>query len=381
MTVAKPTRKPANPSLSSGPCKKRPGWSPDALSNAVVGRSHRGKPGKARIVQAMRESRELLGLPDDYLIGIIPASDTGAVECALWSMLGARPVDVLVWESFSKGWATDINSQLKLDANVYTADYGQLPDLGQVDWTHDVVFAWNGTTSGVRVPNGDWIADDREGLSICDATSAAFAMDIPWSKIDVLTYSWQKCLGGEAAHGVMVLSSRAVERLNSYQPTWPMPKIFRMTKKGEFQTAIFEGSTINTPSLLCVEDYLDALAHAREMGGLEGLIAASERNLSIVEKWVDSTPAFEFLAADKSIRSCTSVCVNIVNPIFTQQSPEDQTAAIKKICAILEAEDAVYDVASYRDAPPGFRFWCGPFVQGDDLELALEWVSWACTRI
>jgi phosphoserine aminotransferase len=381
MSVAKPTRKPEYPYFSSGPCAKRPGWSVDALKDAVVGRSHRGKLGKARIVRAMDESRELLALPDDYLIGIIPASDTGAVECALWSMLGPRPVDVLVWESFSKGWATDITTQLKLDANVMTADYGEIPELSKVDWSHDVVFAWNGTTSGVKVPNGDWIADDREGLSICDATSAAFAMEIPWSKVDVCTYSWQKCLGGEAAHGVMILSPRAVERLRSYDPPWPMPKIFRMTKKGEFQESIFQGSTINTPSLLCVEDYLDGLAHARSMGGLPGLIATSERNLAIVEKWVDNNPAFAFLAKDKTIRSNTSVCVNLVSPAFVAKSVDEQAAAIKKICAILEAEDAAYDVASYRDAPPGFRFWCGPMVRGEDLEIGLEWVAWACEQI
>jgi phosphoserine aminotransferase len=381
MAAAKPSRKPANPRFSSGPCPKRPGWTPDgALSGAVLGRSHRGKPGKAKLAQAIHESRELLGLPDDYRLGIVPASDTGAFELAMWSLLGPRPIDVLVWESFSKGWATDITTQLELDANVITAPYGEIPDLTAVDFARDVVFVWNGTTSGAKVPDGDWIAADRQGLTLCDATSAAFAMDLPWEKLDVVTYSWQKCLGGEAAHGVLILSPRAVERVNSYDPPWPMPKIFRMKKSGAMDEAIFEGSTINTPSMLCVEDYLDALAWARDFGGLKALIAASEKNLAVVERWVEANAAFDFLARDKTIRSNTSVCVSIVDPAFTSLSQEDQAARIKKICALLEQEDAAYDVASYRDAPPGFRFWCGPTVDPADLKLALEWVAWACEQ-
>jgi len=378
MSVAKPTVKPKNPCLSSGPCSKRPGWSPEALKNAVLGRSHRGKPGKARLALVIDEMKALLGLPKDYLLGIIPASDTGAFECAMWSMLGPRPVDVLVWESFSKGWATDITKQLKIKANVMTAPYGLIPDLSKVDWSHDVVFVWNGTTAGTRVPNGDWIAADRQGLSLCDGTSAAFAMDIPWDKIDVFTFSWQKCLGGEGAHGVLILSPRAVERINSYDPAWPMPKIFRMKKDGKLDLGIFKGETINTPSMLCVEDFIDALAWARSIGGLPALIRRADANLAAVERWVAAHPMFGFLAADKAIRSNTSVCVNRVDAAFTALSEEAQWAKIKEIAALLEKEAAAYDVAAYRDAPPGFRFWCGPTVETADLEVALQWVAWAC---
>jgi len=377
MTVAKPAVKPKNPCFSSGPCAKRPGWKPNALKDAVLGRSHRGKPGKAKLVQVIKDSRDLLGLPADYLLGILPASDTGAFECALWSLLGPRPIDVLVWESFGKGWATDVAKELKLPANVMSADYGKIPDLNKVDWSHDVVFVWNGTTSGVKIPNGDWIAADREGLSICDGTSAAFAMDIPWDKIDVFTYSWQKCLGGEGAHGVLILSPRAVERLRSYDPAWPLPKIFRLKKGGEILMEIFEGSTINTPSMMCVEDFLDALAWARELGGLPALIKASQKNLAVVQRWVRANPAFAFLAREKKTRSNTSVCLSIVEPKFTALPADAQTAHIKKICATLESENVAYDVASYRDAPAGFRFWCGPTVKAKDLKIALEWLAWA----
>ncbi len=381
MSGQKPSRKPARPYFSSGPCSKYPGWSTAALDAAVTGRSHRGKPGKAALAAAIEETRALLAVPADYLIGIVPASDTGAFECAMWSLLGPRPVDVLVWESFSKGWATDITKQLKIEANIYTADYGKIPDLGQVNGAHDVVFAWNGTTAGAMVPNGDWIAADREGLTLCDGTSAAFAMEIAWDKIDVFTYSWQKCLGGEAAHGVLILSPRAVERIESYDPPWPMPKIFRLKKGDKINAGIFKGETINTPSMICVQDYRAALAWAREIGGLDALIAKSKANLAAVEEWVAAHPSFGFLAEDKAIRSNTSVCVNIVDPAFTSKPVEDQQAAIKKICALLEEEGAAYDVAGYRDAPAGFRFWCGPTVDTDDLTIALEWVAWATAQV
>ncbi|MCX7044738.1 MAG: phosphoserine transaminase [Candidatus Sumerlaeota bacterium] len=377
MPAAKPSRKPAVPSFSSGPCPKRPGWNPSILKDAVLGRSHRGKLGKARLARAIDETRELLGVPKDFLIGIMPASDTGAVECALWSLLGPRPVTVLVWESFSEGWATDVVKQLKIKANVVKAPYGEVPDLSKVDWTNDVVYVWNGTTSGVKVPNGDWIAADRQGLSICDGTSAAFAMEIPWDKVDVFTYSWQKVLGGEGAHGVLILSPHAIERINTYDPAWPMPKIFRLKSKGKINEGIFKGETINTPSMMCVEDYLDAMAWARGIGGRPQLIARTEGNLAIVEKWVAANPRFGFLAKEKAIRSCTSVCVSVLDAKFMALSEDDRKAKIKDICSLLEKEGAACDIASYRDAPAGFRFWCGPTVESSDLECALEWVVWA----
>jgi phosphoserine aminotransferase len=374
----KPTVRPVHQNFSSGPCAKRPGWSVAALEGALVGRSHRAKVGKARLKEVIDRSKAVLGLPQGYLLGIVPASDTGAVEMALWSLLGARGVDVLAWESFGEGWVTDIVKQLKLsDARTLKGDYGRLPDFCQVDFGHDVVFTWNGTTSGVRVPNAGWIPDDREGLTICDATSAVFAMDMPWSKLDVVTYSWQKVLGGEAAHGVLILSPRAVERLETYVPQWPMPKIFRMTKGGKLNAAIFEGDTINTPSMLCVEDALDGLKWAESLGGRAGLIARSEANLAAVAAWVARTSWVEFLAVEPATRSCTSICLKVVDPWFIALPPEDQAAKFKKIVSLLDAEGAAFDVGSYRDAPPGLRLWGGATVETTDLEAAFPWLDWA----
>lgn len=374
----KPTVRPVNHNFSSGPCAKRPGWSVTVLEGALVGRSHRAKVGKARLKEVIDRSKKVLRLPPEYLLGIVPASDTGAVEMALWSLLGARGVDVLAWESFGEGWATDIVKQLKLpDTRVFRSDYGRLPDLTQADFSRDVVFTWNGTTSGVRLPNADWIPDDREGLAICDATSAVFAMDIPWSKLDVVTYSWQKVLGGEAAHGVLILSPRAVERLQSYAPPWPMPKIFRLTKGGKLNAAIFEGDTINTPSMLCVEDALDGLKWAESVGGVPGLIARSEANLAAVAAWVARTAWVDFLTEDPATRSCTSICLKVVDPWFTALPAEDRAAKFKKIVALLDAEDAAYDVGAYREAPPGLRLWGGATVETADLEAAFPWLEWA----
>lgn len=374
----KPTVRPVNHNFSSGPCAKRPGWSATALEGALVGRSHRAKVGKARLKEVIDRSKKVLRLPPEYLLGIVPASDTGAVEMALWSLLGARGVDVLAWESFGEGWATDIVKQLKLpDTRVFRSDYGRLPDLTQADFSRDVVFTWNGTTSGVRLPNADWIPDDREGLAICDATSAVFAMDIPWSKLDVVTYSWQKVLGGEAAHGVLILSPRAVARLESYSPAWPMPKIFRLTKGGKLNAVIFEGDTINTPSMLCVEDALDGLKWAESVGGVPGLIARSEANLAAVAAWVARTAWVDFLAEDPATRSCTSICLKVVDPWFTALPAEDRAAKFKKIVALLDAEDAAYDVGAYREAPPGLRLWGGATVETADLEAAFPWLEWA----
>lgn len=377
-TLVRPARRPANPLFSSGPCTKRPGWSVDVLKEACLGRSHRSKPGKSRLKAVLEHSRELLGLPDDYRIAIVPASDTGAVEMALWSLLGPRNIDVLAWESFGQGWVTDIVKQLKLEgARTIKAPYGALPDLGAVDFAHDVVFTWNGTTSGVCVPNGDWIADDREGLTICDATSAVFAFDLPWNKLDVTTYSWQKVLGGEAAHGMLVLSPRAVARLESHQPSWPMPKLFRMTKGGKLDEALFSGATINTPSMLCVEDALDALNWVSSIGGLAEMVARAERNLGVLEAWVAATPWVDFLAEDKANRSHTSVCLKIVDPWFTALEADAQSAAAKKIGAALETEGVGLDVDGYRDAPPGLRIWCGGTVEEADLAALTPWLDWA----
>ena len=377
-TIERPARSPANTLFSSGPCTKRPGWSVDVLKEACLGRSHRSKAGKARLKAVLEQSRELLGLPDDYRIAIVPASDTGAVEMALWSLLGPRDVDVLAWESFGQGWVTDIVKQLKLEsARTIKAPYGALPDLGAVDFSHDVVFTWNGTTSGVCVPSGDWIPDDREGLAICDATSAVFAYDLPWDKLDVTTYSWQKVLGGEAAHGMLVLSPRAVARLESHQPSWPMPKLFRMTKGGKLDEALFTGATINTPSMLCVEDALDGLQWVSAIGGLAEMIARAQRNLSVLEAWVVNTPWVDFLAEDKTSRSHTSVCLKIVDPWFTALDADAQAAAAKKIGAALEAEGVGLDVDGYRDAPPGLRIWCGGTVEEADLVALTPWLDWA----
>lgn len=374
----RPNVRPTNPLFSSGPCAKRPGWSLSALSDALVGRSHRSKAGKAKLRDVIERSRHILGVPADYRIGIVPASDTGAVEMAMWSLLGQRGVDVLAWESFGKGWVTDITKQLKLkDVRVLEADYGDLSDLGATDPSRDIVFTWNGTTSGVRVPDGAWIAADREGLTICDATSAAFAMELPWDKLDVTTYSWQKVLGGEAQHGVLILSPRAVQRLESYTPPWPLPKIFRLTKGGKLIVGIFQGETINTPSMLAVEDVLDALRWAEAQGGLDGLIKRSQANLAAIEAWVARTPWVGFLARDLKIRSCTSVCLTIEDSWFRAQDAATQTAAAKRIAALLEAEGAAYDVGAYRDAPPGLRLWAGATIETADLEALFPWLDWA----
>ncbi|MCG8506040.1 MAG: phosphoserine transaminase [Sphingomonadales bacterium] len=371
----KPTVRPERPHFSSGPCAKRPGWALENLSDAALGRSHRSKLGKAKLKQAIDETRALLGVPEDYRIGIVPASDTGAVEMALWSLLGARPVDMLAWESFGKGWVTDVIKQLKLaDARVLEADYGEIPDLSQTSPDHDIVFTWNGTTSGARVPDGDWIADDRAGLTICDATSAAFAMPLPWAKLDVVTYSWQKVMGGEAAHGMLILSPRAVERLQSYTPPWPLPKIFRLTKGGALIEGVFAGATINTPSMLCVEDYLDALAWGRAVGGLSGLIGRADANLAVLERWVAETDWIDFLVADPAIRSSTSVCLRIVDPA----APD---GAAKAMSALLEEEGVAYDINGYRDAPPGLRVWCGATVDAGDVEALTSWLDWAYLNI
>ena len=378
----KPTVRPQAPFFSSGPCAKRPGWSASALSDALVGRSHRSKPGKARLVDAIERTRAVLGVPADYKIGIVPASDTGAMEMAMWSLLGARGLDILAWESFGQGWVTDVVKQLKLtDVRKFEADYGAIPDLSAVDPKRDVVFTWNGTTSGVRVPNGDWIADDREGLTICDATSAAFAMDLPWAKLDVVTFSWQKVMGGEAAHGILILGPRAVERLESYSPPWPMPKIFRMTKGGKLNAGIFEGATINTPSMLCVEDYLDALKWGESVGGLKGLIARSEANLGVIAEWVEASSWADFLAETPEIRSNTSVCLKISDPWFMALKDEDKAATAKKITSLLESEGVAYDIGSYRDAPPGIRIWAGATIEKDDLTALLPWLDWAYGEI
>jgi phosphoserine aminotransferase len=378
----KPTARPARPDFSSGPCAKRPGWTPDSLKDAATGRSHRSKLGKKKLVEVIDRTRAVLGIPADYRIAIVPASDTGAVEMALWSLLGARPVDLLTWESFGEGWVTDVVKQLKLkDSRVLKAPYGELPDLGAVDWSRDVVFTWNGTTSGVKVPDGNWIADDRAGLAICDATSAAFAMHLPWAKLDVITWSWQKVLGGEGAHGMLVLSPRAVQRLESYVPAWPLPKIFRLTSGGKLSEGIFKGETINTPSMLCVEDAIDGLRWAESVGGLKGLMARSEANLAVLESFVKSRPWAEFLAADEKIRSNTSVCLNVVAPWFIALPADKRAAAAKKMADSLEAEKAAYDVGSYRDAPPGLRIWCGATVEKADLEALLPWLDWAYGEI
>jgi phosphoserine aminotransferase len=382
MTGIKPAVRPARPFFSSGPCAKRPGWTVEALNGALLGRSHRAKPGKAKLKDAIERTKKVLGIPADYRVGIVPASDTGAVEMAMWSMLGPRAIDCLAWESFGEDWVTDAVKQLKLkDTRVIKAGYGQLPDLKQVDPTHDVVFLWNGTTSGVRVPNGDWISDSREGLTICDATSAAFAMDLPWTKLDVVTFSWQKVLGGEAAHGMLVLSPRAVARLESYSPPWPMPKIFRMTKGGKLNEGIFEGETINTPSMLALEDYLDALAWAESLGGWKGLMARADANTAVLARWVKECGWADFLAENESIRSNTSVCLKITDPWFAALNDEAKADAAKKIASLLDKEGVAYDIAAYRAAPPGLRIWCGATVERADLEALTPWLDWAWAQV
>ena len=376
-----PDRRPQNPNFGSGPCAKRPGFSLDALAPAMLGRSHRAKKPKARLEEVIARSRALLGLPAGWKLGILPGSDTGAFEAALWSLLGARGVDVLAFESFSEGWATDVVKQLKLDARVLSAPYGRLPDLGAVDWQRDVVFAWNGTTSGVRVPDGDWIAADRAGLAICDATSAAFAMALPWQKLDAVTWSWQKVLGGEAAHGMLALSPRAVERSETYKPAWPLPKVFRLTKGGELIEGIFKGETINTPSMLCVEDALDGLRWAEAIGGLPALIARSEATLATVAAWVERTNWVDFLAENPATRSSTSICLTITAPWFTALVPDAQAAAAKRLAALLDDEGVAYDIAAYRDAPPGLRIWGGATVEISDIAALLPWLDWAEARV
>ena len=372
--MTKPAQRPANPSFSSGPCPKRPGWQASALAADSLGRSHRSSLGKARIGEVIERSRALLGIPDDYRVGVVPASDTGAYEMAMWTMLGARPVTALAWESFGQGWVTDAVKQLRIEPTVMTADYGQLPDLSAVDQASDVLFTWNGTTSGVRVPDGDWISGAREGLTLCDATSAAFAQDLPWEKLDVTTWSWQKVMGGEAQHGMIVLSPRAVERLEAHTPPWPLPKLFRLTKGGKLIEGVFEGATINTPSLLCVEDHLDALRWAEEIGGRAALFARADANARVLWDWMAGSGWAGNLAADPATRSNTSVCLR-----FTDETlGEDAAKSLqKRIVSRLASEDAAYDLGAYRDAPPGLRVWCGATVERSDVEALLPWLDWA----
>jgi phosphoserine aminotransferase len=378
MTATKPGVRPAIPHFSSGPCAKRPGWSLQNLTDAVLGRSHRSKIGKAKLKRAIDLTREVLEVPAGYRIGIVPASDTGAVEMALWSLLGARAVTMLAWESFGEGWVTDVEKQLKLkDLTVIKAPYGELPDFGKIDFANDVIFTWNGTTSGVRVPNGDWISAKRQGLTICDATSAAFAQRLDWPKLDVVTFSWQKALGGEGAHGMLILSPRAVERLETHKPMWPLPKIFRLTKGGKLNDGIFAGETINTPSMLCVEDYLDALQWAKSTGGLTATIARSDANAKVLSDWVAATAWVDHLAKHANERSNTSVCLKVVDPVVTRLSGDEQAAFAKTLAGLLEKEDVAYDIAFYRDAPPGLRIWCGATVEQRDIEALTPWLDWA----
>jgi len=381
MTSATPSVRPLVPHFSSGPCAKRPGWSVQNLSGAFVGRSHRSKPGKAKLRRAIELTRDVLRVPADYRIGIVPASDTGAIEMALWSLLGAQPVIMLAWESFGEGWVNDVAKELKLkNLTVLRAPYGELPDLHSIDPASDIVFTWNGTTSGARVPNADWIAADRTGLAICDATSAAFAQPLDWPKLDAVTFSWQKVLGGEAAHGMLILSPRAVARLEGYRPSWPLPKIFRMTKGGKLNEAIFQGETINTPSMLCVEDYLDTLAWAKSIGGLPALHARADANAKVIADWVARTPWIEFLTRDPALRSNTSVCLKVVDPAVGRLSAEAQAAFVKGIAATLEQEEIAYDINAYRDAPAGLRIWCGSTVESSDVAALTLWLDWAYAK-
>jgi len=378
MAAIKPGMRPVTPHFSSGPCAKRPGWSLQTLTDAVLGRSHRSKAGRAKLKRAIDLTREVLEVPADYRIGIVPASDTGAVELALWSLLGARPVTMLAWESFGEGWVTDVEKQLKLKGvTVIKAPYGELPDLDKVDFSNDVVFTWNGTTSGVRVPNGEWIASKRQGLTICDATSAAFAQRVDWPKLDVVTFSWQKALGGEGAHGMLILSPRAVERLETYKPAWPLPKIFRLTKGGKLNEGVFAGETINTPSMLCVEDYLDALQWAKSLGGLSATVARSDANAKALSDWVAVTSWVGHLARNPNERSNTSVCLKVVDPAVVRLSDDDQAAFAKTLAGLLEKEGVAYDIAYYRDAPPGLRIWCGATVEHSDIQALTPWLDWA----
>jgi phosphoserine aminotransferase len=381
MVLATPAVRPTVPHFSSGPCAKRPGWSPQALDDALLGRSHRSKAGRAKLKRAVDLTREILQVPADYRIAIVPASDTGAIEMALWSLLGPRPVTMLAWESFGEGWVTDVVKELKLkDATVLRCAYGELPDLAKVDPASDVVFTWNGTTSGVRVTNAAWIAADRGGLTICDATSAAFAQPLDWPKLDVVTFSWQKAVGGEAAHGMLILSPRAVARLESYTPSWPLPKIFRMTKGGKLNEGIFQGETINTPSMLCVEDYLDALDWAKSIGGLPALRARADANAKVIADWVARAKWIDFLAGDPAVRSNTSVCLKVVDPAVTRLAADAQAAFVKGIAAALEKEGIAYDIDAYRDAPPGLRIWCGSTIERADVEALTHWLDWAYAK-
>ena len=374
MSTTQPATRPANPRFSSGPCAKPPVFTLDSLSDAALGRSHRAAIGKAKLMKAIEETRAILGVPADYKIGIVPASDTGAFEMAMWSMLGERPAEMVAWESFGAGWVTDVVKQLKIEAEVHTAEYGQIVDMAALDYDKDVCFTWNGTTSGVRVANGDVIPADRAGLTLCDATSAAFAMDLPWDKLDVTTFSWQKVLGGEAAHGMLILSPRAVQRLETYTPSWPLPKIFRLTKGGKLIDGIFEGATINTPSMLAVEDYLQALAWAKSVGGLQGLIARADANTAVITKFVEQHDWIDFLAEAPENRSNTSVCLK-----FTDDRIADGAAFAKAVAKRLDAEGVAYDIGAYRDAPPGLRIWCGGTVEASDLEALMPWIDWAFT--
>lgn len=382
MTMTQPDMRPRMPHFSSGPCAKRPGYDLNNLKDAALGRSHRSKIGKAKLNLAIDKTRAILGIPDDYLIGITPASDTGAFEMAMWTLLGERGVDVLAWESFGNGWVADIVKELKLeDARVISADYGELPDLTEINFARDIVFTWNGTTSGVRVPDGEWIPANRDGLTLCDATSAVFAQDIAWDKLDVTTFSWQKVLGGEAQHGIIILSPRAVARLESYTPPWPVPKLFRLVKKGELDSAFFEGSTINTPSMLCVEDYLDALSWAESLGGLKGLMTRADENAAVIGDWVKETDWVAHLANKPANRSNTSVCLKIVDKEIAEAPAETQAAIAKKIASKLEELGVALDIGSYRDAPPGLRIWAGATVEKSDLEALLPWLDWAFATV
>jgi phosphoserine aminotransferase len=381
MVLTIPSVRPARPHFSSGPCAKHPGWQVQTLSDAPLGRSHRSKPAKARLKLAIELTREVLQIPEDYKIAIVPGSDTGAVEAALWSLLGARGVDVFAWESFSRGWVSDVVGQLKVaNARTFIAGYGELPDLSLANPEHDIVFAWNGTTSGVRVPNADWIALDRKGLTICDATSGAFAQRLDWAKLDATTFSWQKALGGEAAHGMLILSPRAVERLETHTPPWPLPKLFRLTENGKLIEATFVGETINTPSLLCVEDYINALNWAKSLGGLEALIARADFNAKALENWVAATHWVDFLAADPKIRSNTSVCLKIIDPSVAALPHAGQAAFAKSLSDLLEAEKVAFDIGSYRDAPPGIRIWCGATVETSDIQALTPWLDFAFAK-
>lgn len=381
-TLQKPDMLPANPNFSSGPCSKRPGWRPDVLVDAFLGRSHRHATGKMLLKDVIDRTRSVLGIPDDYRIGIVPGSDTGAIEMALWSVLGPRGVEVLAWESFGKQWAVDVKSQLKLnDLRITESAYGDIPDLSNVDFSRDVIFTWNGTTGGVKVPNGDWIPADREGLTIVDGTSAVFAMDIPWDKTDIFTWSWQKVMGGEAAHGMLVLSPRAVERIESYDPPWPMPKVFRMKKKDKLNEEIFEGVTINTPSMLCVEDALDGLKWAESIGGFKALRARVEQNFKTLSAWVEKSDWIEFICNDPVVRSDTSVVLVVNDPWFASMDEDGQRAAIKKLTGLLDKEGAAFDVGSHRDAPPGLRIWCGATVESSDIAALGPWLDWAFATV